>query len=163
MKETRRERAMNVSDVMHHSVRTCSVRDTLDRVARVMWELDCGCVPLVDDDGKVVAMITDRDISMAAYLQGQPLSKIVARSAASRSVTTVHENATVETVEALMRDRQVRRIPVVDDDLRPVGIVSLNDLVSHSHPGGRRREGLSAESIARTLAAICEHPQASLS
>jgi CBS domain-containing protein len=148
---------MNVSEVMHRTVRTCSIHDTLDRVARVMWEEDCGCVPLVDDRGKVAAMITDRDICMAAYTQGQPLDRIVAESAASRTVTTVHENATVENVESLMRDRQIRRVPVVDSEQRPVGIVSLNDLVTHSHPGGRRREGLSAESIARTLAAICQH------
>ena len=148
---------MNASEVMHASVRTCSVHDTLDRVARAMWEQDCGCIPLVDDEGRVVSMITDRDVCMAAYTQGQPIAKIVAQSAASHSVTTVHENATLETVEALMRDRQVRRIPVVDSEQRPVGIVSINDLVTHSHPGGRRREGLSAESIAKTLAAICQH------
>ena len=148
---------MNVSEVMHPSVRTCSVDDTLDRVARVMWEEDCGCVPLVDREGRIAAMVTDRDVCMAAYTQGQPISTIVARSAASRSVTTVRENATLDSVEALMRDRQIRRIPVVDSDERPIGIVSLNDLALHAHPGGRRREGLSAESVARTLAAICEH------
>jgi len=148
---------MFVSEIMHRGARTCSEHETLDRVARIMWEEDCGCVPIVDDAGKVVAMITDRDVCMAAYLQGQPLAKIVARSAASKTVTTIHASATVESLEALMRDRQIRRVPVVDDDQRPVGIVSLNDLVCHAHPGGRRREGLSAESIARTLAAICQH------
>jgi CBS domain-containing protein len=56
-----------------------------------------------------------------------------------------------------MRDRQIRRIPVVDGAQHPIGMVTLNDLVAHSHPGGRRREGLSAESIAKTLSAICEH------
>ena len=152
---------MNASEVMHRSVRTCSVRDTLDRIARVMWEQDCGCVPLVDDAGKCVAIITDRDVCMAAYTQGQPLDRIVAESAASRSVTAVHENATIESIEALMRDRQIRRIPVVDDAGRPIGMITLNDLVMHAHPGGRRREGLSAESIARTLAAICQHAAAS--
>lgn len=149
---------MNVSEVMHAPVRTCSVGDTLDHVARLMWEEDCGCVPLVDDQGHVVAMITDRDVCMAAYTQAQPLEKIVAKSAASRSITTVHENAQVEAVEALMRDRRIRRVPVVDAEQRPIGIVTLNDLALHARPGGRRREGLSAESIARTLAAICERP-----
>jgi len=151
---------MNASEIMHRSVHTCSIHDTLDHVARVMWERNCGSVPLVDDAGKVVAMITDRDVCMAAYLQGQPLGRIVAQSAASRSVTTVHENATVESVEALMRDRQIRRIPVVDAEQRPVGVVTLDDLARHAHPGGRRREGLSAESIARTLAAICRRERA---
>jgi CBS domain-containing protein len=148
---------MNVSDVMHRVVHTCSVDDTLDRVARVMWEHDCGSVPLTDSTGKLVAIVTDRDVCMAAYTQGQPLSKILASTAASRNVATVRENATIETVETTMRDHQVRRVPVVDGAGKPVGIVTLNDLVLHAHPGGRRREGLSAESIAKTLAAICEH------
>ena len=148
---------MNVSDVMHRVVHTCSVDETLDRVARVMWEHDCGSVPLTDASGKLVAIVTDRDVCMAAYTQGQPLTRIVASTAASRSVATVRENATIDTVESLMRDHQVRRIPVVDAAERPVGIVTLNDLVLHAHPGGRRREGLSAESITKTLAAICEH------
>lgn len=147
---------MNVSDVMHRSVHACFIDDTLDHVARVMWENDCGSVPLTDITGKVVAIVTDRDVCMAAYTQAQPLKNIVASSAASRTVATVHENATIETVEAIMRDRQIRRVPVVDTDGKPVGMVTLNDLVVHAHIGGRRREGLSAESIAKTLAAICE-------
>jgi CBS domain-containing protein len=148
---------MNVSDVMHRSVHTCSIDDTLDRVARVMWEHDCGSVPLTDASGQIVAIVTDRDVCMAAYTQGQPLANIPASTAATRSVATVHESASVETVEKLMRERQIRRVPVVDATQHPIGMVTLNDLVAHAHPGGRRREALSAESIAKTLSAICEH------
>ena len=147
---------MNASEVMRRPVQTCSIDETLERVARVMWEHDCGCVPLVDVDGRAVAMITDRDIAMAAYLQGKPLHEIVARSAASRSLTSVHEDTPLEVVEDRMRDWQIRRVPVVDAQDHVVGLVTLNDIVGHASPGGRRIGALSAEAISKTLQAICE-------
>ena len=148
---------MNASEVMKHPVHVCSIDASLDAVARVMWENDCGSVPLVDRHGRGVAMITDRDIAMAAHHQAKPLHEIAARSAASRSLATVRQDTTLEDVENHMRDWQIRRIPVVDDDGRVVGIVTLNDIAVHASPGGRRIGALSAESISRTLQAICEH------
>jgi CBS domain-containing protein len=50
-------------------VKTCADHSTLNAAARIMWDNDCGCVPVVDGDGRVVGMITDRDICMTAYLQ----------------------------------------------------------------------------------------------
>jgi CBS domain-containing protein len=147
---------MNASDVMKRDVHTCSIDDSLESVARVMWEHCCGCVPLVDADGKAVAMITDRDIAMAAYLQGKPLHEIPARSAASRVLTTVYESTPLEVIETRMADWQVRRIPVVDSADRIVGLVALSDIVTHGQPGGRRVSGVSAETVAKTLRAICE-------
>ena len=121
-----------------------------------MWEHDCGCVPLVDANGRAVAMITDRDMAMAAYLQGKPLHEIVARSAASRSLASVHVDTPLEAVESRMRDWQIRRLPVVDDEGRVVGLITLNDIALHASLGGRRVGALSAESISKTLQAICE-------
>ena len=150
---------MNASEVMKQPVQTCSIDVTLEQVARVMWEHDCGAVPLVDADGRAIAMITDRDMAMAAYLTGKPLHEIAARSAASRSLATVRADATLEAVENRMRDAQLRRLPVVDDDGRVIGIITLNDIAVHATPGGRRIGALSAEAISRTLQAICEHRQ----
>lgn len=148
---------MNASEVMKRPVHTCSIDDTLDRVARVMWENDCGCVPLVDGDGRAVAMITDRDVAMAAYTQGKALGEIAARSAASRSLATVRETTPLDAVETCMRDWKIRRVPVVDENDRVVGLVTLNDIAMHGTPGGRRIGALSAEAITKTLQGICEH------
>lgn len=148
---------MHAAEVMKHPVYVCSIDASLEQVARVMWEHDCGAVPLVDAEGRAVAMITDRDIAMAAHLQGKPLHEIAARTAASRSLASVREESTLEEVESRMRDWQIRRVPVVDDRERVVGIVTLNDIAVHAAPGGRRVGALSAESISKTLQAICEH------
>jgi len=64
---------MNASDVMTKTVRSCSAGDSLQRAAQLMWEGDCGSVPVVDSDNRVVGILTDRDIAMAAYTQGRPL------------------------------------------------------------------------------------------
>ncbi len=147
---------MNVGEMMTRQVRTCGPNDSLNTVAQLMWENDCGCIPVVDGEGKAVAMITDRDICMAAYTQGQPLMNILVASAASHSIVTVIENESLGAAEALMQKHQIRRIPVVDANGKPVGLVSMNDLVRHAQRGGHRQNGLSPDSIVRTLAAVCQ-------
>ena len=148
---------MNVSDLMTAAVKACAASDNLQRAAQIMWENDCGSVPVVESDGRVIGMLTDRDICMAAYTQGQPLWQIPIANAMTKEAYTVRQNDSLEAAEALMRRAQVRRVPVLDGDGRLTGIVSMNDLVRHAHQSrGRTDNGLSGDSIAHTLAAICE-------
>ena len=148
---------MNASDVMQRDVYTCSIDDKLDRVAGIMVEHDCGCVPLIDPDGKVVAMITDRDVCKAAYTEGKPLSEIPASIFASPGVTTVHESAPLEVVEGRIRASRVRRVPVVDSDQRLVGILTLSDIAVEAGVAAGHYGGLSPEAITQTLAAVSTH------
>jgi CBS domain-containing protein len=155
---------MNASELMTPAVQTCGEGADLQRVAQLMWEADCGVVPVVDADGRVIGIITDRDIAMAAYLQGRPLSQIPVTSAMAKQVRGVREGDALEVVEALMRGAQVRRVPVLDGEGRLRGILSLNDLARHAHrPAwilgfklGRKGDGLSNDSVVGTLAAICQ-------
>ena len=153
---------MNVSELMSTAAKACSTNDTLQRAAQIMWENDCGIVPVVDGDARVVGMITDRDICMAAYTRGQPLWQIPVSNAMAKRVHGVRESDPLDVVEALMRRVRVRRVPVLDGDGRLKGILSMNDLARHARPSaGRKADGLSGDSIVQTLAAICEpHPLA---
>jgi CBS domain-containing protein len=144
---------MHVKDIMSHPVVTCPTSSTLDQAARLMWEFDCGAVPVVDDAGHVCGMLTDRDICMAAYTQGQPLSGIPVTTAMARQVVAVHVDDSIEHVEALMRDSQVRRLPVLDGESRPAGLVSLNDLARLS---ARARKSAVDRELVQTLAAVCQ-------
>lgn len=144
---------MKIEQLMSSPAKTCKQSDTLDCVARIMWESDCGIVPVIDDAGRAVGMITDRDICMAAYTQGKPLAEISVGTAASRTVFTVHPGDSPRTAEKTMRDHKVRRLAVTDDGGRLLGVVSLNDLARHS---GRRASDLEPGDVAKTLAAICE-------
>jgi len=109
---------MNVSKLMTTSVQACSIHDTLQRAAQIMWESDCGCVPVVDDDERVVGMLTDRDVCMAGYTQGKPYAEIPVSSAMAKQVFGVSENDVVDVAETLMRDKQIRRVPVLDGGVR---------------------------------------------
>lgn len=145
---------MNVGDIMTRAVRRCGLEESMDRAARLMWEGDCGVLPVVDEGGRVVGVLTDRDICMAAYTSGRPLTQIPVSVAASRKVVSVRESDSVDRAEELMREHRVRRLPVLDRDGRLAGVVSLNDLARELR-GGRKHDALSADGIAKTLAAIC--------
>jgi CBS domain-containing protein len=147
---------MNVGELMTREIRTCGTTDSLNKAAQLMWENDCGCVPVVDADGKAIAMVTDRDICMAAYTQGKPLAEMSISSAASRGIVAVTAQDSLETAEAAMQKHQIRRVPVVDGAGKPIGILSMNDIARHAQRVGHKRDGLGPDAIARTLAAICQ-------
>ena len=77
---------MKVMDAMTRSVAACNEEDTLNRAAQLMWEGDCGCIPVLDAGGDVRGILTDRDVCMAAYTQGLPLQQIPVRRAMSTVV-----------------------------------------------------------------------------
>lgn len=146
---------MNVGQLMPRDPGTCGADDSLSRAAQIMWENDCGCVPVVDAERRPIAMITDRDICMAAYTQGRPLWSTAVSSADSRGVVVARETDTLEAAESLMQTHRIRRLPVVDAAGRLVGILSMNDLARRAS-FGHRQSDLTADRITRTLAAICE-------
>lgn len=116
-----------VRDVMTQSVVSCSPEDTLNRAAQLMWESDCGALPIVDPGGKLLGMLTDRDICMSAYTRGKPLSELSVSAAMSTGVVSCRPGDTLRAVMDAMATHQIRRVPVLDDGIL-VGIVSLADV-----------------------------------
>lgn len=123
---------MRVQDLMSHPAITCHVNDALNVPAKLMWEHDCGAILVVRDDGKLAGMITDRDICMAAYTQGRPLGEILANAVMAKHVISADPDQNLGEVEHLMAENRVRRIPVVDSNGKPVGVLSLTDLAIES-------------------------------
>lgn len=145
---------MKIAELMSRSVETCTPDDSLNTAAQRMWDHNCGFIPVVGADGRPVGVVTDRDICMAAYTQGKPLSSISVRTAMARTVYTCAPTDSVTAAEKIMATRQVRRLPVVDKEGRVVGVVSLHDIATR---GGR----LNAARLGRILAAIAApHPPA---
>jgi CBS domain-containing protein len=146
---------VKVDEIMTRNVHSCTPIDSLATAAQIMWENDCGAVPVVDRDGKVVGIITDRDLAMAAHLQNVSLRESRVANAMARDVKTCSPNDTPATVQALMQQHKVRRIPVVDPDRRLLGMISLGDLAYvmslHQTLGG---DGMTWTAIAHTLAAV---------
>ncbi len=149
---------MRIQDVMTREVSCCRPGDSLSEAARCMWECDCGATPIIDEERRVVGILTDRDICMAAYTRGAPLHAIEIASVMSTDLCACRPGDALEDVETQMRRHRVRRIPVVDEQDRLVGIVSLNDLaLEFQKEQGQRRKSIKAREVAETLAAICEH------
>ena len=149
---------MLVRELMTSPVATCRDDAQLNEAARIMWECDCGSVPVVDADGRLRGIVTDRDICMAAYTQGRAPQEIPVASVMAEHVLVCHVDDSLETAEQLMREGQVRRIPVIDNDGRPAGIVSVNDVSRAA--AEQRRSNLDRE-VVETFAAVGEPRMAS--
>ena len=148
---------MRVSEIMTRSVVTCRPEQFASDAAGLMWEHDCGCVPITDAsaDGDLVGIVTDRDLCMAAYTRGLPLHEIRVDSIMAPVVQTCRPSDTLEEAERRMSEAKVRRIPIVGGAGEVVGILSLSDIARARERSRTARflERLRGD-VARTLAAI---------
>jgi CBS domain-containing protein len=117
--------AQSVRDVMTPNPRTVSADTTLDDAAREMSQDDIGAV-LVKENGSV-GILTDRDIVVRAVAEHKDPSATKVRDVATRDVASLTPDQTVDDAIRIVREKNVRRIPVLDGD-KPVGIVSIGDL-----------------------------------
>jgi CBS domain-containing protein len=150
---------MKVEQLMTRNVRACEPDDSLSAAAKIMWEQDCGCVPVVSHGNgqpTLVGMITDRDICMAAYMQGQPLQATKVNSAMAKSLCTCRPTDAVSVALKVMRTNQMHRLPVVDAEDHLVGILSLADVARQATRAGQVTGEVSAAAIAETLEAIVQ-------
>lgn len=148
---------MKVSDLMTKEVRACWIHEPLERAAKLMWEFDCGSVPVLDQNGRVVGMITDRDVCMAAYTQAQILGRIPVSRAMSAEMYSCKPDEALDEVEKRMRAHQIRRLPVLDDEGHLSGILSLADIAQRAAKDAKRKAGtkpVSFAEVGETLAAV---------
>ena len=120
---------MLIKDVMTRTPACAKPSDTLDTVAKLMLEHDCGEIPVCDGT-KLVGVITDRDITCRAVAVGKTPIAIPASDVMTRHVYSIRENDKVEAAFDLMDEKLVRRLPVVDESGVIVGIVSQADLIA---------------------------------
>ena len=146
---------MNVEDWMTRNVFSCGPETSLNEAAHLMWEHDCGVLPVVDGQSKVVGVITDRDLCMGAYTKGRPLHDLRVGDSMSGDVFACRASDTIEMAIRLLGDHRVRRAPVVDAQGKLVGILSMNDLL-------RRLVALQDESTRKRLAQRLIEAQASI-
>ena len=147
---------MTVKELQTSNVRTVSPDTDLAVVAKLMWEGDCGAVPVVTDDRKVIGMITDRDICIAAATRAKPPAEIRAGEViTNHGVHAVKQDDDVRVAMRTMRKHKVRRLPVVDREQRLAGIVSINDLAINA--SSSLPNSVPAQEFLETFQAICAH------
>jgi CBS domain-containing protein len=146
---------MRVKDLMSQPLSTCNIHDHAAAAAQIMWEHDCGIVPVVDDNGHLVGVVTDRDICMAAYFQNRPLTEVPIEHFMSRELSSCHPEDALGLAEQVMSDRQIHRLPVVDATGTPIGILSVSDLAREVvRTGNGRPNGDPGDALLHTVAAI---------
>lgn len=149
--------SMKVRDLMTTQVASCRPEDDLGRAGTLMWENDCGIIPVVED-GRVTGVITDRDICVALVTRGIRASEASVRDAMTREVRVCREDDDVKEALKSMAEQQIRRLPVVDREGRLTGIVSLNDAAVRANDA-KRGNGIAYKQVAETLKAVCGHRQ----
>jgi len=158
---TREETTMQVAEVMTKQVKCCAADDSLEHAAQLMWDNDCGCLPVSsirDGASQTVGLITDRDICMCALFERRPLSELRVGQAMARRVLSCSPADSLEQAERVMQDARVRRLPVLSAKGDLLGIVSLADLAreaARESSGRTIKRDISQSDIGSTLAAIC--------
>ena len=124
---------MKVKEAQTSDVHSCSPDTNLAQAAHIMWDSDCGVVPVVDDARTLLGVITDRDICMATTTRSIAPADIQVRHVMTTgNVYTCRPDDDVRSALSTMATHRVRRLPVVDRQNHLVGIVSLGDLARHA-------------------------------
>ena len=135
---------MNVQDLMTANPSCCTPETSLKDVAQMMVDCDCGAVPVVDGSKKPVGVVTDRDIVIRLVAEGRNPDSCCAADAMSKETVTVKGEASVDDAAKLMKDRQLRRLVVVDGDGCVCGVLAQADL---ARKAGDRKTGDVVEKI----------------
>ena len=133
----------SIRDVMTSEPRTIDAGQSVAYAAKMMRDEDVGLAPIVEDD-KLIGMLTDRDIAIRVVAEGRNPDEVTVREVASRQVVTVDPQQDLDEALRIMAKHQVRRLPVVEDDGKLVGIVAQADVAGE---GDDKRTGALVEEI----------------
>jgi len=159
--DERREQ-MRIEQLMTKCPKSCRADSSLSHAARLMWENDVGCLPVTegDESGRLVGMITDRDICMAAYFAERALSEIRVAEAMTRDACACNPRDDLAEARAIMRETAVRRLPVINESDRVIGLISLADLACEAiRQRGVMNRDITLGEVGLVLAAICSPRQ----
>jgi CBS domain-containing protein len=147
---------VKVQQMMNRAVCACHPEDSLNRAAQLMWDNSCGAMVVVDAYRKPIGFLTDRDICMAAYTRGKHLHELTVEGAMASRIVCCRVDDELTAAMDVMREKHVRRLPVVERDGTLAGILSLDDV---AYEAGRSLRGATnyhlREQVADVFIAIC--------
>ena len=144
---------MLVRDLMTKNVSSCRPDNNLAELAEVMWNDRCGALPILDDSGRVMGIITDRDVCIALGTRNVRASELLVRDVSAPRYFSCNPDNDVRDALKTMAAQEVSRLPVVDADGQLAGILSIDDIVFRAGGG---RSSLSDREIIDALAAMWE-------
>ena len=143
---------MKVSDVMTKTPAFCRPETNLGSAVEVLWNRNCGILPVVDGDGRVVSVVTDRDICIALGTRNRLPGELTVSEVATRRAVCCGADEDVRSALGKMAEAKVRRLPVVNADGGLEGLLSMDDVVSRANPKSMAKgNGLTAEDVVSAL------------
>jgi CBS domain-containing protein len=149
---------MKVKEIMTVDPKACTTTTNLAEAASFMWDYDCGILPVVVDGGRVVGLITDRDICIGGATKNGNLSNIAVEEIMTGKVYSCAPEDDVRKALETMQERKVRRLPVVAPDGILQGILSIRDItLNATETTGKKIPEISFDDLVETYKAICAH------
>jgi CBS domain-containing protein len=149
---------MKVREVMTRNPNSCRPDSTLPDAARIMANVDCGVLPVVDDETRVVGILTDRDICLAVGAKDRLPSEILVKEIMKPKIVACSPDDDVHIALRTMKNNRVRRLPVLDERGKMTGILSMDDVVLHAGEIKKKKEDLTYGEAVTTLKAIYRRP-----
>ena len=150
---------MKVKEIMIGDAKFCDLNASLADAAKMMWDNDCGVLPVLKDGKEVVGLITDRDICMGVAIRDCNPSSISVEEVITGAVYSVAPDDDVQKALEVMHDHKIRRVPVVAPEGQLKGMLSLNDVILLAEePLGNKAPAISFNDVMTTYQAICAHP-----
>ena len=153
---------MKVVDIMMGTPYHCRPETNLGSATELMWTGNCGFLPVVGNEGKVIGIITDRDICVALGTRGKPSGDVTVAEVMSAKVYSCAPEGDIHVALRTMREGHVRRLPVITKEGALVGVISMDDVLLRAEsPSLGKVPELSSEDIVKTFRAInvCQLPQ----
>ncbi len=142
---------LTAREVMTRNVRTARLDSPVREVAHIMKDEDCGVVPIVNEHGSLVGIVTDRDLVVRGFAGGKTPDQLRVSDVMTDDVEAVTPDENIHDVIALMGRKQIRRIPVVERDDRVVGIISMGDIANRADYDEELQEALDRVSSKRSF------------
>jgi CBS domain-containing protein len=146
---------MKVRDVMMRTPASCTPEMNLGAVVEIMWNRNCGFLPVVDRDCRVQGVVTDRDVCIALGTRNRLPGDIAVAEVARSQFHSCRPDEDIHAALQAMQKLGVRRLPVVDGQGALLGVLSMDDLVRHAQVG--KIADFSTDEVFGALKAICSH------
>jgi CBS domain-containing protein len=150
---------MKVRDIMTQSAVCCGPDTNVGAAVELMWVHNCGMLPVVGTDNRLIGIVTDRDVCIAMGTRNRLAGDLTVGEIATRNVFTCKTEDDIHEALDTMANKQVRRLPVVNDEGVPQGILSMDDIIGHADLN--KWEGcceLSSEEVIRSLKKLYGQP-----
>lgn len=148
---------MRVKEVMMGTPYYCQPDTNLGSAVELMWNANCGFLPVEASDGKVVGVVTDRDICIALGTRSRLAGEVLVSEVISGKLCSCAPDDEIHVALQTMKDGRVRRLPVVARDGSLVGVISMDDILLRTEPMSLGKEPeLSSDEVVRTYRAITQ-------